>query len=97
MVASAPHLWSIQNARHVFSVYRKKKSEYKVGSEPVTITNKVASDELDQQSNEAGKEQAAVQQNVYDNPAPSDSLTIKNNNASSTSTTEQLEMQKVQQ
>ena len=80
----------------MFSIYRKKKSNYKVSSEPVTIANNAASDEMEQPSNQAGKQQT-VQQNIYDNPAPSDSLTIKNINASSTDKMEQIEMQKVQQ
>ena len=62
----------------------------------MTIANKVASDEMEQQSSQAGKQQT-VQQNIYDNPAPIDSLTIKNINASSTAKMEQIEMQKVQQ
>ena len=55
-----------------------------MSSEPVTITNKVASDEMDQQSSQAaaGEQRAAHQQNIHDNPAPSDSLTFTNNNAS---------------
>ena len=58
----------------MLSLHRKKES-----SEPMTITNKVASDEMvqEQQSSQTGE-----QQNIYDNPAPSDSLTITNNNAS---------------
>ena len=84
------------NNWRVFLFIRNKKSNYKVASEPVAIENKVASDEVDQQNNPAGKPQA-VQQNVYDHPAPSDSLTIENNNASSTSAMEQIEMQKVEQ
>ena len=79
-----------------FSLYRKKKSNYKVSSEPVTIANKVASDEMEQHTSQAGKQQT-VQQNIYDNPAPTDSLTITNNNASYTAKMEQIEMQKVQQ
>ena len=80
----------------MLSLYRKKRSNYKVSSEPVTITNKAASDEMEQQSSQAEKQQP-VQQNIYDYPAPGDSLTIKNSNVSSTAMTVQIEMQKVQQ
>ena len=80
----------------MFLFIRNKKSNDEVASGSVAIANEVASNEVDQQNNQAGKPQA-VQQNVYDNPAPSDSLTIENNNASSTSAMEQIEMQKVEQ
>ena len=69
-----------------------------MSSDPVTIANKFASNEMEQETSQAGKQQTA-QQNIYDNPAPGDSLTIKNINASSTAKMEQIEMhaQKVQQ
>ena len=81
----------------MLSLYRKKESNYEVSSEPVTITNKVASVVQEQQSSEAGMQQAD-QPNAYDNPIYSDSsLTITNNNASSTAKVEEIEMQKMQQ
>ena len=64
--------------------------------EPVTIANKAASDEADQQNNEA-EEQSAIQQHIYNKPpATNDSLTIENKNTS-TDKMEQIEMQKDKQ
>ena len=65
---------------------RKKKSNDKITAEPVTIANKVASNEVYQQNNHLGNQ--GVQHNIYEKPKIKESLTIEN---------EQFEMQKIQQ
>ena len=76
-----------------FLFIRKKRGDHKVTSEPITITNKAASDEMDQQNNEAGKQQAVEQPALYETPVTRNDRSTTVNKNTSTVTIEQIEMQ----
>ena len=70
---------------------RKKRSNYETLAEPVPVTNMVASNKRDQQSNQSRKQ---VQHNIHEKPMLKDSLTTEHNKATTDAfTEEQFEMQ----
>ena len=72
-------------------MYRKKRSNYETLLEPLTITNKVAANKIDQQYNQSGKQ---VQHNIHERPTLKDSLTTEHNKATTDAfIEEQFEMQ----
>ena len=71
---------------------RKKRSNYETLLEPLTVTNKVAANKIDQQYNQSGKQ---VQHNIHERPKSKDSLTTEHNKATTDACIEeQFEMQK---